>query len=917
MSKLKVFNALTLLILAVLVFIFFGYKLIRKNEKAIISQAIEAVPVDAAIITEIPDVVNSLKKIKKNNTIVQQIFELQNFSELKKEFADIDTIVEQTKILKNILKSEKLIISAHLDNSANFQFLFLFKVAPVKKQRQLVQEMIALSDDFDTVNNVQTYSNTDILTLKINEHNYYFTIVENIAMFSESDLLMKSAIRQKLADNPITLDLGFKETSALSKNNIHIYINYNNLSTFSSRVFVYKFAQKTKKIKNIAKWTSFDVDFAQNNISLNGLTYTSKTSDSYLNIFKDVQPQTMNLLPLIPIKTSQFLYISFDDLAKFYSNYEKYVSSKNLTATYQQANVDFKQKYKVNPQLNALQYIGNSITFLKVRFNKVKNTNAEFIILQLRDQAEFKLLLDKINSNSQEQKNFKYELIADNSKKFTFYELTAGNLMNILFGELTYFPEMKYYFLVGDFVIFSKSKDDLKLYISDVYRKKTLNENQEMKKYFNSISLSSNLLFFYNNNFNNFNTYNLLTGRIKDLYKKNMNFFNKFQFITLQYTYMQGNIFQTQLNAFYNPQIQTQGITSWETELSDNIAIKPLFFINHNTYEKEIFVQDKDTIIYLINNKGEILWRKKLKEFIVGDVYMVDLYNNGKKQLLFATTTHLLALDRNGHLVGQLCQLPDTTKFGITVVDYDGKNDYRIFVPCVNQTVYLYDKQLQPVEGWGNPQTETPIVSKVFYYPYEDKDYLVFAEKYKLHIVNRRGEDRINVAENIAFPEQAQVYFQKPAGNIPPRFVTSDAAGSIKLIDLNGKVTTQKILVLQANHKFVAADLNADNILDYIFANNKTLFVYSSEGKQIFTYTFGGKVSEKPIILKFSKNDVKIGITVAEQNKIYIFNSNGTIFSNFPTQGNSAFSVGFFDSKQHFSLIVGNNNFVYNYSLIN
>jgi len=913
MAKLKVFNALTLLlIIVVLFFIFLGYKHIRKNEKAIISQAIEAVPLDAAYIIEIPDVMNFSKKLLQKETIAKKMLNLPDFKKIKQQLIDIDSIFRTTNTLQNTLKKEKLVISAHLDNKDNFDFLFAFKIAPLKRQNQVLREIVSFSDSFDTTNNIQTYSNTRIFTIILNNKDYYFTVVENIALFSKSEILLKSAIRQKKSDNPITLDLGFKETSSLSKNNIHIYVNYSNLSDYFHKFFTYKFAKRSSNIKEIAKWTACDINFSEDGISLNGFTYSSQTNNSYLNIFKDIEPKNFDILPLIPIKTSQFMFLSFNDFAKFYSNYERYITSKNILSKYQQLNQQFANKYNLNPQLNTLEFIGNSITFLEIKFNSIKKEKSEFIILELKDQAEFKLALDKINENSGEQKNFKNEMKIDNSKKVIFYELASPDFMNILFGELAYFSQMKYYFLVGNHIIFATSKDDLKLYISDVYTKKTLSENIEIKKYFNSIPSASNILFYYNNNFSNYNTYNLLTGKIKTFYKNNMNFFNKFQFLTLQYTYNNGNIFQTQLNTFFNPEMQTQGITNWETELANNLTIKPLLFINHNTYEKEVFVQDKDTIIYLINNKGDVLWRKKLSEPIVGNVYMVDLYNNGKKQIIFATTSHILALDRNGKLVeNKIVTLPDTTTWGISVVDYDGKKDYRIFIPCNDKKVYLYDKTLEPVEGWKIPQTKTPIVSRVFYYNYKDKNYLVFAEKSKLHIVNRRGEERINVAENIAFPDKAQIYFDKTKA----QFVTSDASGTIIHIDLNGKVSAQKIIVLQANHNFIAADVNYDEVLDYIFTNNKTLFVFSSDGKQIFTYTFDGQIKQMPIILKFAKNDVKIGITVESKNQIYIFNSNGTIYSNFPVQGNSAFSVGFFDSKQHFSLIVGNNNFLYNYPL--
>ncbi len=62
----------------------------------------------------------------------------------------------------------------------------------------------------------------------------------------------------------------------------------------------------------------------------------------------------------------------------------------------------------------------------------------------------------------------------------------------------------------------------------------------------------------------------------------------------------------------YTSQIKEKAMTVWESLMDSTAVIKPVLVINHNTREKEIFVQDAFNNIYLINGTGRILWKLKL-----------------------------------------------------------------------------------------------------------------------------------------------------------------------------------------------------------------------------------------------------------------------------------------------------------------
>ena len=56
----------------------------------------------------------------------------------------------------------------------------------------------------------------------------------------------------------------------------------------------------------------------------------------------------------------------------------------------------------------------------------------------------------------------------------------------------------------------------------------------------------------------------------------------------------------------------------------------------------------------------------------------------------------------------------------------------------------------------------------------------------------------------------------------------------------------------------------------------------------------------------FPDKNRKIGITESAENKIYLFNSDGSICNGFPLEGNSEFAIGAFGPENgHFNLVTG------------
>jgi hypothetical protein len=320
--------------------------------------------------------------------------------------------------------------------------------------------------------------------------------------------------------------------------------------------------------------------------------------------------------------------------------------------------------------------------------------------------------------------------------------------------------------------------------------------------------------------------------------------------------------------------------------------------------------------VYLLNNMGRILWKTNIKEPINSEVFQVDYFKNNKLQYLFSTQNYIHLIDRNGNYIERYpLKLPAPLTTGISVFDYENRRDYRIFAPCSDRKVYLFSIDGNTIKDWQFGKTDSYVFSPVQHFTIDDKDYLVFADSLKTYILDRKGNVRVKVKG--FFPKSHNNRFildKMPKGG--SRLVTTDSKGKVCFIYFDGKVETLPIGEFSENHYFDYCDVNGDGSKDFVFLDDKMLSVYKNAKTIIFSYKFNETINRKPVFYDFSGNEQKLGIVSSSENKIFLFNSNGSLYAGFPLKGRTMFSIGHLGKSGTFNLIVGgDDNFLYNYEV--
>lgn len=557
-------------------------------------------------------------------------------------------------------------------------------------------------------------------------------------------------------------------------------------------------------------------------ISFNGIYTDSKWS----KLFYNINPKSVKL---DEISSSQDLKIyTFPSFEKFFSNIEKIDStvvctelSKNLLST------------------------TNEIGLIKTSFGNAIALHS----IDIRTTKDALSISDEIPELYRSTPIFQFE---------------NSLLFKSTFGYLFENISASYYSILDDFVIFSENKTVLEEIISNFVNQKTLIKN------INYVNLTNELSdeVSYQQTFSPKGLIDFANKFIKNTISQED--LSEYQNSSFQVVRDDNVVHMNGLLQQFNSVDKSKSIDEiFNIKLENKLISSPQFIFNHQSNEKEILIQDVENNLYLISNKGEIRWRKKISGPILGKIQQIDLYKNGKLQMAFVTKNKLYIINILGESVGNFpYKFQNNITKPLAIFDYDNNNNYR-FLIVQNTDLIMYDGRGKRVKGFKYNSSEK-INSIPKHIRHKNMDYIIFKKGKKIEILNRRGQKRINVLENIEFSD-TDIFLYKNM------FSTIDLNNNLVQVDLRGKIF-KRSLQIEPNSNIIFSE---KIILSY-WDN------YLKIGDNKITLDFGDY--GKPVL--FDINDkIYISINDRQSNKIWMFDELGNVIPGFPLYGNSTIDL--------------------------
>lgn len=924
MSKKNKWTIVPFIIVASLILAIIYFLTIHKS--SVPAEPLKAIPVNASLIVKVNDFMALFEKTSVNNSIWNELRIIPNFNQIDSQLRFLDSLFRNVPDVSQILQHPPSFISAHFTGKDKISLMHVFQLPPRLHQKKIIELINNLVVNSGTVK-VREYEGVDIhevaLLDRTKVNNFSFAVFQDILMISFSTVLLEDAIRQITTGETITSLSGFSEMYATAGKNVdaNVFINFQQFPRSLSVLVKPDYKSEVRSFKNFAGWAELDVNLMSDLLLMNGFVTPSDSVSSIASLFINQAPQRITVDEILPGSVASFLTVSVSNAERYLSDYKSFLQDQGLLTGYNNTLQSLNNAYGTDFPNDFLEIMDNEITLGFDSGNPEGTPAGIFFLMRVKSnaQAEDKLksILAKMavaESNPASSYTSNYRLDAELTYKI--HHLPVRKLTAKIFGNLFSVLDEHYFVVLDNYLVFASSAESLKSLIHSFVLNKTLQNDLAYKEFKNNLSPRSNLCYYCNLSKAQSVYATYLNEKISQSWLKHLPVFQKIQVFGMQ-LYANNKMLYTNFLIKYLSAYNTATQTVWESKLDTLADFKPVFVVNHQTGQNEVFVQDLKNNIYLINQVGRVLWKIQLAEPINSEVFQVDYFRNGKLQLLFSTRSTLYLIDRNGNFVEKYpVKLRSPATCGVSVFDYDSNRDYRLFIACEDKHVYAYTKEGNLLAGWGFGESESEVTQPVNHFRIGDKDFLIFGDLFKTYILDRKGSPRVDADAYFPRSSRNNYLLDLPRDGSGPSVVTTDTTGKVYFIGFTGKVRTTEAPGKYTNrHFFDYKDLNGDGRSEFIYLEGEKLTVLNNDQSVLFTYKFNATIQSRPQFYQFSATERKLGIVSRDENRIYLINNTGELYAGFPLQGNTPFSIGNFgDSLSRFNLIVGSgDNFLYNY----
>lgn len=536
------------------------------EEKAI-SEAINAVPVNAAVVIETQDLQQTLNNIYKTN-FWRAIDSIDGVPRFQSQINFLNTSLF-TDSSSSPLANQQAFFSIHMSGAEKFDFLISSPVETDKLSalESKVKDKFALSNrDYETAVIVEAKNET-------NKTTFSYTYYKGLILLSPNTGLVQDAIRQLNADIPITTDKGFSKLykTANKKDDANIYVNYGRFADILKKLAP---AANWAWLPNTADWTELDAQFSNESLLFTGLTYANDSLPRIANSFIKNAPQKLNFQQIAPNNTAAVIAMGAENFPQYYRGLLEYkrLSGNDKSAALEKA---FNDKYEHTPSDVLSSWIDNEFGIL-ITETTDKNLNSNsFAFFKTRD---LQLTLEKVDVILQKDATETY-------RDVSIYKTTLTNELSSYFGRLYKDISSPYFVIINDYVIYNSEQAAIKGLINDYLGEKTLNSDEVFNKFIEETPSRSNIFVFAKNPeaLSVANTF--LSSDGKKVIKESPESLSKYKMWALQLS-IDKELSYTNLYIQYNTEVKAQTKQLWATQLDSTISSAPQFVTNHYTKKK-------------------------------------------------------------------------------------------------------------------------------------------------------------------------------------------------------------------------------------------------------------------------------------------------------------------------------------------
>ncbi|MFZ5552514.1 MAG: hypothetical protein ACOZCO_05305 [Bacteroidota bacterium] len=892
----RVLNYFIFAVITVLVvwlgWIFFGK--ITADEK----NPLDGVPKSAAVIIQLNNPLTTWNHLSHSNLAWESLRIISPFNTIDAVARKTDSLMKKNKSLAQLLTGSPLVISLHYQGPGKTGILF---TVSGNYDEEEILEIISGSISGSPVS--REFKNDRIYTCRFGQNDFFLLVKDGFISLASHAGLSEEAAHHIGEGNGFTSLEGFASISATAepKADAAIYIHHETFNSLLQSFVAPRYKEMQQQVHPYALFSEFDLHISSGSFSLNGFSNIPDSSQAFLSLFREHDPQEFTAGKVMPDNVSGYVWMGFTDGASFFRSLEKYYRSKNRWEEKNKAILEFDEEHNCNLRQSFSEWMGNEMVLYSVPAGGAEDHPEYFLAIRCNDITDPLPLLRELAAS------FSDSLLPGSSDS-SVMQIRGGHIFQLLFGDMFSALHDPYFAKSGDYVVFCNSENRLLLSLARLETDHSLAKNIAWHNYASvNFSGKSNITVYAHVPSFAKELLSMADSSLAESLKSNFEVLTRFETFSWQMVNNKNNLFYNSFSLSYNSSGKQNSGALWEIALDTSFNFVPVFTKNHITQTWDVFVQDDNYTAYLINNKGELMWKKELEEKIRGDVQQIDYFNNGKQQLLFCTASQLHIIDLRGTYVdGFPVQLLSEASLAPSVFDYENNGNYRICIPSGNTIINL-EKNGKPVEGWSFAGAESEISQPPKFFRSDNKDYIFACDrKGNIYLLDRKGNERFSV--NTVFEKRsANTIFIEPGKNIEnTNIVYSDSSGMIHKFYFNGNADSVNARNVSSSHFFTLYDINNDREKEIILLDSGKVSAHNRKGKLLFSTLLPSEVIKNVSCATSADGNTFFGFYSPPSAQCYVLKGDGTLHSQFPLPATTFFRFCDINNDGSLEMAVGN-----------
>lgn len=869
-----------------------------------------AIPGNTALIIKLNKAGNLLEEMNRSNLLWRELSRFPGINRVRGELMVVDSASRKNARINEMLQRFNIFIAISLSGRNTFASLYLANLPRSVDESEVIDFIHGLVSD-KAIFTESPYAATSIhrVSVKGSDSPFFFGVLKGVFLGSFHADLVKKGIDRLSLNTPMAASYGFQRIEPTTGKNAdaNIFINYRFFSLVLSKITRTENLPGLIKFSRFADWSGLDLIIKKDELLFNGYTVASDSSQHFLSLFSEQEPQKIAITKIIPKATSYLTFYGWSDPVQFVTRLQMRRTREESYPAEPSLAITILDQYQISINNYILPWLGNEGTLfvLPDPDGKEERSCAAF---QSKDTLQtVSSLLSLANA---------IEVPTDSimHRGHRIYRCHLPAILPILFGDLFSGIDLQCFTMLDGYVVFTPGVKEAKFIVDKHLTGDVLSKDEGFIDFSDNLAAKSGIFCYFNTRNAITSFKEMLTDELQYHLNPVIDSLRKFQSVAVQYNNQDG-LFYSNVFLRYDPNFSREGPMQWQAVLDTTITGRPQIIHLHGDSLPAIVATDVAGSLYLISAEGEIRWKQHLMGRLQGKVHTTTPTGSKAAYLLFNTDTHLYMIGADGQFADNFpMRFPLHATNPVALINAGTNKKPAVLVAFQDNRLYRFTLDGKSVQQWNRPNLQEEILLPATVANVGGKEYiLIRGSKGNGMIVNQKGDKMMTINPKVKQSPNTSFYPNRTGRR--GLFLTTDITGKALFIDGQGKTSEVTMNLFGPDHHFFYKDITGNSQPEFIYVDRSRIYYYNRNYKLVYSYAFRREVTAPPFLLRTPDGKSMIGFVTPETNELFLFDRNGYRALESGIRGNTPFDIGKLGSSDELNLVVGAGKILKNFTL--